>query len=111
MRHSRRLGLQSRIHDTGDLIDLICGFSSAPRSDVPQTVQTLVTKAFSPKNYGVSIHRKPLRNCDIGLARSGGQNNTATQSYLLWSAVRRGPLLEFLPFCFGKLTRLPHATE
>jgi hypothetical protein len=25
--------------------------------------------------------------------------------------VRRGPLLEFLPFCLGKLTRLPHATE
>src|SRR6266478_1521350 len=65
-------------------------------------VQTLVTKAFSPQNYGVSIHRKPLRNCDIGLARSGGQNNTPTQSHLLSSAVRRGPLLEFSPVLLRK---------
>jgi len=109
MRHPRRFGLQGGIYDTGDLVDLIRGLSSAPWSDVPQTVQALGAKALSPENHRVSIHLKPLRNCDIGLARSGGQNNTATQSYLLWGAVRRGPLLEFLPLRFGKLTRLPHA--
>jgi hypothetical protein len=85
------------------------GLSSPAGSDVPQTVQPLVTKAFSPQNHRISIHRKPLRNCDIGLAGSGGQNDTATQSHLLWSAVRRGPLQEFLPLHLGKLTRFPHA--
>src|ERR1019366_2561553 len=32
------VGLQGGIDDTGDLVDLIRGLSSAPRSDVPQTV-------------------------------------------------------------------------
>jgi len=52
--------------------------------DVPQSVQPLVTKAFSPQDHGISIHRKLLRNGDIGLAGSGGQNDTAPQSHLLW---------------------------
>ena len=56
MRHPRRFGLQGRVHDIGDLLDLIGGLSSAPRSDVPQTIQTLVTEAFSPRNHSVSIH-------------------------------------------------------
>ena len=94
VRHPRRFGLQGRIHDGGNLIDSICGLSSPAGSDVPQTVQALVTKALSPQNHRVSVHRKPLRNRDIGLAGSGGQNDTATQSHLLWSAVRRDPLLE-----------------
>ena len=108
MCHPRRFGLQGRIHDSGDLVDLVCRLSSAPRSDVPQTVQSLVTEALSPQNHCVSIHRKPLRNGDIGLARSGGQNDPAAQTHLLRSAVRRSPLLEFLPLHFGKLTRLTH---
>src|SRR5260370_27333373 len=69
MCHPCRFGLQGRIHDTGDLVYLISGLSSAPRSDVPQTVQALVTEPLSPQNHGVSIHRKPFRNCDIGLSR------------------------------------------
>src|SRR5258708_20281788 len=80
MRHPHRFGLQRRIHDIGDLIDLIRGFSSAPRSDVPKAVQTLVTKALSPQNHRVSIHRKPLRNCDIGLSRSGAYTDPAPPS-------------------------------
>src|ERR1017187_7888130 len=111
MRHPRRFGLQGGLHDIGDLVDLIRGLSSAPRSDIPQTLQALVTEAPSPQNHGVSIHRKALRNCDVGLARSGGQNDTATQRHLLWSAVRRSPLLQLLLLHFGNLTRLPHAPE
>jgi hypothetical protein len=107
----RRLGLQGCLHDTGDLVDLIYRLSSTPWSDVPQTVQALVAEALSPQNHRVSIHRKPLRDCDIGLSRSGSQNDAATQSYLLWSAVSRSPLLEFPPLDFGKLTRLPHALK
>src|ERR1700733_6211890 len=109
VRHPRGFGLQGRLHDSGDLVDLKGGFSSPARSDAPQTVQPLVTKALSPQNHGVSIHRKPMRNGDVGLARGGGQDDTAMQSRLLWSAVRRGPLLEFVPLRFGKLTRLSHA--
>ena len=109
MRHARRFGLQGGIHDTGDLVDLIRGLSSAPWSDVPQTVQALVTEALAPQNHRISIHRKPLRDCDIGLSSGGFQNDTATQSNLLWSAVSRGPLQEFHLLNFGKLTQLPHA--
>src|ERR1700692_2984022 len=109
MRYPRRFGLQGRLHDGGDLVDWIGGFSSPARSDIPQTVQPLVTKALSPKNDRISIHRKPLRNGNIGVTRNGGQNDTATQSHLLWSAMGRDPLLEFLPLHFGKLTRPPHA--
>src|SRR6202165_330334 len=43
MRHPRRFGLQGRIHDAGDLIDLIRRLPSASRSDIPKTVQALVT--------------------------------------------------------------------
>ena len=108
VRHPRRFGLQSRIHDRGNLVDLIDGFSSSTGSDVPQPVESFVIKALSPQDHGISIHRKPLGNGDIGLARSGGQNDTATQSDLLGSAVRCNPLLEFLLLDFGKLASLPH---
>lgn len=101
MRHPRRFGLQGGIYDTGDLVDLIRGLSSAPWSDVPQTVQALVTEALSPENHCVSIHREPLRNCDIRISRSSGKNDTATQSDLLRSAVSGGPLLEFQLLNFG----------
>src|SRR5687768_17598823 len=74
VRHPRRLGLQGRIHDGGDLVDLILGLSSPAGSDVPQTVQPLVTKTLAPENYRVAVYRKPLRNRDVGLASSGGQN-------------------------------------
>jgi hypothetical protein len=70
--------------------------------------QPVVTEAFSPQHRGVAIHRQRIGNGDIGLARSGGQNNTAAQSDLRGSAVRRNPLLQFLLFYPGSLTRLPH---
>ena len=108
MRHPRRFGLQGGIDDSGDLVDGIGGLSSAPGRDVPQTVQALLTEALSPQNHRVSIHREPLRNADIGLSRSGGQHDTATQSDLLRSAVSSGPLLEFHLLNIGKLTRFPH---
>jgi len=110
MRHPYRFGLQGGIHDTGDLVDLIRGLSSATRSDVPQTVQALDTEALSPQNHCVSIYRKPLRNRDIGLAGSSSQNDAATQRHLLRGAVRRRPLLEFLLVQFGNLARRPHAS-
>src|SRR5262249_27462526 len=102
MRHPRRFGLQGCIHDTGDLVDLIDGLSPAPWSDVPQTVQALISEALSPENHRVSIHREPFRNLDIGLSRGGCQNDAATQGHLLWSTVRRRPLFEFLLVHFGK---------
>ena len=108
MRHPRRFGLQGRIHDSGDLSDLVRRLSTASGSDVPQTVQPLIAEALSPQNHRVSIHRKPFRNGDIGLACSGGQNDSATQSDLLWGAVGCSPLLELLLFDFRKLTRIPH---
>src|SRR5438445_6603810 len=89
VRHPRRFGLQGRIHDSGDLVDRIRRLSSPAGSDVPQTVQSLVTKALAPQNHRVSVHRQLLRNADIGLTGSGGQNDTTTQSHLLGSAVRR----------------------
>ena len=109
VRHPRGFGLQGRLHNRGDLVDGIDRLSSPARSDVPQTVQPLVTKALSPQNHRVSIHRKPLGNRDIGLTRSGGQYDAAAQRHLLWSAVGGSPLLKFLPLPFGRLTRFPHA--
>src|SRR5207248_7304761 len=106
---SRRFGLQGHIHDSGDLVELIGGLSSAAGSDVPQTVYALLTKALSPKNHRVSIYRKRLRNCHVGVARSGRQDDPAPQTYLLWSTVRGGPLPEFISLHFGKRARLPHA--
>src|SRR6266851_4263569 len=108
VRHPRRFGLQGRIHDGGDLVHLIHSLSPPAGSDVPKTVQSLVTKALSPENHRVAVYRKPLRNCDIGLTCSGGQDDTATQSHLLWSTVRCGPLLDLLALHGGKLTRLAH---
>jgi len=104
MRHPCRFGLQGCIYNLGDLADRIRGLSSAPWSDVPKTVQPLVAEASSPENHSVSTHRKALRNRDIGLSRSGGQNDTATQSHLLWRPMSRSPLLELSLVDFGKLT-------
>jgi len=109
VRHPRRFGLQGRIHNSRDLLDWIRGLSSPAGSDVPQTIQSFVTKALSPKNHRISVHREPLRNGDIGLTRSGGQNDPAAQSHLLRGAVRGGPLPELLLLHCGKLTRLAHA--
>ena len=106
MRHPRRFGLQGRIHDGGDLVDWILGFSSPAGSDVPQTVQPLVTKTLALENHRVAIHRKPLRYRDIGLTGSGSQNNSAAQSHLLGGAVRSDPNLDLLALHSGKLTCL-----
>src|SRR5260370_13269676 len=83
VRHPRRFGLQGRIHDRGDLVDLIGGLSSPAGSHAPQTIQPLLTKALAPQNHRVAVHRKPLRNSDIRLTRSGDQNDPAAQSHLL----------------------------
>src|ERR1700756_1008684 len=71
MRHPGWLGLQGCLHNTSDLVDGIRGLSAAPWSDVPQTVQSFVTEAPAPENHRVSIHRKPLRNRDVGLSPRG----------------------------------------
>jgi hypothetical protein len=109
VRHPRRFGLQGRIHDGGDLVDWIGGLSPSAGSDVPQTVQPLVTKTFAPQNHRVAVHRKPLRKRDIRLTGSGAQDDSAAQRHLLWSAVRYAPLLDLLTLHGGKLTWLAHA--
>jgi hypothetical protein len=102
MRHSRRFGLQGCIHDTGDLVDWIGGLSSATGSDVPQTVEALVSKALSPKDHRISIYRQPLCYGHIGIAGGGSKNDAATQGHLLWGAMGRRPLFEFLLIHCGK---------
>src|SRR5437879_9167866 len=46
---------------------LVCRVASPAGSDVPQTVQSLVTKALAPQNHRVSVHRQPPSNGDLGL--------------------------------------------
>jgi hypothetical protein len=106
--HSRRFGLQGRIHNCRDLVDFVFGLASPAGSDVPQPLKPLVTKALAPENYRVAVDRKPLRDRDIGFAGSGGQNDSAAQRHLLRSAVRCGPQLDLFPFDSGKLTCLAH---
>src|SRR6266536_6645720 len=109
VRHSCRFGLQGRLYDGGNLGDGIERLSSPPGSNVPQTVQSLVGKALAPQNHRIAVQRKLFRNGDIGLTRSGGQDDTAAQSHLLWSAVRSDPLLYLRLLHDGKLTGLTHA--
>ena len=104
VRHPRRFGLQGRIHDGGDLIDVIERLSSPAGSNVPQTVQSFVPKTLTPQNHRIAVHRKLLGNGDIGFTGSGGQDDTAAQSHLLWRTVRCDPLLNLLLFYGRKLT-------
>src|SRR6516165_7729175 len=109
VRHPSGFGLQGCIYDSGDLVDLVSRLSSATGSHVPQTIEALVSKTLSPENHRISINRQPLRNSYIGIAGGGSQNDAATQSHLLWGAMRRRPLFELLAIQCGKLTRFPHA--
>src|SRR6266566_2939790 len=104
VRHPRRFGLQGGGDNAGNLVDGIQRLASPARGNVPQTVQSLIRKALAPQNHRIAVHRKPFRNGDIGLTRSGGQDDMAAQSYLLWSAVRSDPLLYLLLLHGGKLT-------
>jgi hypothetical protein len=54
-------------------------------------------------------HRKLLRNRDVGLPRSGGHNDPAAQSHLLWRSMRRNPLPELFPVYSRNLTGFAHA--
>src|SRR5260370_4487648 len=110
MRHPRWFGLQGGVHDGGDLIAGIQGLSSSAGSNIPQTVQSFVPKALAPQNHGIAVHQKLLGNGDSGFTCGGGRGHTAAQSYLLWSAVRLDPLLNFLLFYGGKLACLAHAS-
>src|SRR5665213_756394 len=104
VRHPRRFGLRGRLHDGGDLIDSIQGLSSPARSNIPKSVQPLLRKAPPPKNYGVPVHRKFLRNSDIGLPRCCRCHHPATQSHLLWRSMRRHPLRKLLLIRRRRLT-------
>src|SRR5947209_8783725 len=75
--HACRFGLQRRIHNSRDLVDWILRFSSPASRDVPQTIQGFFPKAFPPQPYRVAVHRKSLRDDDVGLAGSRAQNDTA----------------------------------
>jgi hypothetical protein len=101
--HSRRFGLQGRFHDRSDLIDFIERFSSAARSDIPQTIQPALDETFPPENNRVPVYRKPPGNGGIDLAFGGAENNSTAQSHLLRCAVGCDPLLNLLPVCRRKL--------
>lgn len=44
MGHPFRLGLQGRVHDGGDFVDAVGGLATVPRSDLPQSIQSLLGK-------------------------------------------------------------------
>ena len=104
VRHPRRFGLQRCLYDGGDFFYRIDGLPSPAWSHVPQAVQPLVCETLPPQNHRVPVHRKLLRNSHIGLARSGGQHDTAAQRNLLRSTVSPDPLLDLLQIPGGKLT-------
>jgi len=49
MRHSFRLGLQSRVNDRFDAIRAVSRFAAAAGRDLPQAVQTCVGEALAPQ--------------------------------------------------------------
>src|ERR1700681_161505 len=94
--HPCWLSLQGSLHNSGDLIYSINGLSSPPRSNVPQTVQTLLTKALPPQNHRIAGDRELLRNRDIGPPGSGSKTDPTAQRHVLCSPMRPDPLLEFV---------------
>jgi len=108
MCHPRWFGLQRRIHNGGDPVDSIHGLSSPPRSNIPKTVQPLFAKPLPPKNDRVPVHRKLLRNSDVGLPRRSARHNPAAQRHLLRSSMCRNPMLKLFPIHSRKLTWHAH---
>lgn len=96
MRHAFRFGLQGRIHNGGDLVDVVGGFASAPCRDLPESVQSLFTKALAPQNHSLAIDGQPLRNGHVGFPFGGGQHDPAAQGHLLRRTVGGHPLLYLL---------------
>jgi len=92
----------------GDPVDSIHGLSSPPRSNIPKTVQPLFAKPLPPKNDRVPVHRKLLRNSDVGLPRRSARHNPAAQRHLLRSSMCRNPMLKLFPIHSRKLTWHAH---
>src|ERR1019366_8123612 len=97
MRHAFGFGLQGRIHNGGDLIDVVVRFASASGSNLPQSVRALFREAFAPQDNGLAVDGQLLSDGHIGLSVRGGQHNPAAQGDLLRSAMGRHPLLNLLP--------------
>jgi hypothetical protein len=97
MRHPRRFGLNSRIHDRRNLVDLVDRFPAPSRSNVPKAVQPQFAEPFPPKNYRVPVYRESSRDSGIALAVRSTEHDPASQRHLLRSSVRGNPFLDLLP--------------
>ena len=69
---------------------------SPARSNIPQTVQSLLGKALPPQNHSIAVHRKLIRDIDSRLTGRRGHHDPTAQSHMLWSSMRREPLLKLL---------------
>src|SRR6266478_5061658 len=103
-----------------------CALSAVDRQKIQQWIaahgtpqqvalrcRIVLAAAAGESNVGIAerlaVNRKPLRNANIGLTRSGSQHDTTAQSHLLRSSVRCNPLLNLLPIYSRKRTGLAHS--
>ena len=64
-------------------VDFIDGLSSPARSNILQTIQTFLAETLPPQINRMAVHRKLLRNCNIGFPSSGCHHDPAPQRHLL----------------------------
>src|SRR6266498_4724987 len=83
VRLALRLRLQGRINNRLDPLRTIGRFASAPRSDLPQTLQSLLRKALSPQADRLAINPQFRPNRCFGFALRRSQHNAASQRDLL----------------------------
>jgi hypothetical protein len=98
MRHAFGLGLQGCIHNGSDLVRVVVRFASAPRGNLPYSVQALFEEALAPQDDGLAVDGQLPSDGYVGLPVRSGQHDSAAQGDLLRGAVGRRPLLDLLPF-------------
>src|SRR5215469_1128443 len=92
MRCTCWLGLHRFIEQA---LDLFCGIgrlASSPRSNIPQTTNTVGGEPLLPKSNGMAIYHQLLSDRSLGVMVGRAQDNTAAKCHLLGRSHRTEPL-------------------
>jgi hypothetical protein len=95
MRASYGLGLQSGVNQSLDSSRIVTGFPAAAGSNLPKRLGAAGAEALAPETNGLTVHAVLSSDLYLHFASGNGQDNAATQRYLLWSSQGYHPPLKF----------------
>ena len=95
MRISPGLGLQSSVNHAFDSSRIVPGFPAPTWCNLPKRLGTAVAEALAPEADRLTVHAVVGGDRHLGFASGNGQDNAASQRYLLRSPQGYHLALEF----------------